>query len=168
MELHYMEENVFQTLMWLYVYGWIKQTCIMRATRYPSRIQASGPAARVETRMNQTRSPSAIQDKHLDHTLQTSIGKVKDWISGRFAVEWLTPVLKTSNTQMVNSGNRQTPATKHRLLAAFEAQAMFNASLFGTHSDAASLSHVQCDVEGVEMHNAYTKTIRSVMFEFCL
>ena len=36
-------------------------------------------------------------------------------------------MLKTNNTQRVNSGNRQTPAAKHLLLVACGAQAMLSA-----------------------------------------
>ena len=74
--------------------------------------------------MNQIGPPSAAQGKHVEDWLQTSIGKSR---SGRFAAEWWTSMLKTSNTQMVNSGNRQTPAAKHLLLLAFGAQAMLSA-----------------------------------------
>ena len=75
--------------------------------------------------MNQIGPTSAAQGKHVEDWLQTSIGKSR---SGRFAAEWWTSMLKTSKTQMVNSGNRQTPAAKDDLLLlAFGAQATLSA-----------------------------------------
>ena len=96
----------------------------MRATWHQLRTQARGSSAHVEAKMDQIGPPSATQGKHVEYWLQTSIGKSRSW---RFAAEWWTSVLKTSNAQMVNSRNRQTPAAKHLLLLAFGAQAMWSA-----------------------------------------
>ena len=110
--------------MWVCVSVGNRQSCIMRATWHQLRTQARGSSAHVEAKMNQIGPPSAAQGKHVEDWLQTSIGKSR---SGRFAAEWWTSMLKTSNTQMVNSGNRQTPAAKDLLLLAFRAQAMLSA-----------------------------------------